>query len=373
MAHGERISAGYVSDTERASFLADLFETVGVRPSRLAVNDARVRERAHRDCVAVQEGVDVDMRPDEFSAFMELAHALVRSHPDTRFATSDLRCLVVPYAAVDAMRDDLTPVEAGERLVDPSTMTDDETDDDAEEQAENDAEDQMSDNPETEGQQIEGTDWDESVIWVGGHEYIVETSAGWQRVDLANEAVPSIDEAALKILALALPASFEPDQRLTMAHIELVGQAVGVAQDAQQLLQSGAVAGGGGGAGGGSEDEGELLQDVPNDYDEYDLEALEDDLWDWLESYADFESDFDPEIVEIEKARVKGSVGFHLDTNPFKAGYHGGQGGDWEDKDGYETAQEAFRELMQNKDEIDYYGEPDYVNHLPAAKVEDVI
>lgn len=125
----------------------------------------------------------------------------------------------------------------------------------------------------------------------------------------------------------------------------------------------------GGGDSGGSGD-GELVQDVPNDYDEFDLSVLEDDVWDWIERASGFKTEFDPEIIEVETGRVEGSVGFVFDTNPFKAGYHTGD--EWDDQDAFNAAREAWKEITQGEDEIDYHGDPDYVNFLPAAKVEEV-
>lgn len=355
--------AGYASETERARYLADLFASAGVPTDEMQVNDAQELHNAHRRSVYVAEGVDGDMAADQYSAFMTLAHALVRdakSDENTRFGPS-VDGVFVAYDHTDRlMSKPTTPAEAGEQLADPSEIMSDDT-----EQSDESAE-----------QSTESADelaYDEQVIWAGGHEYVVETTAGWHRVDLAHDALDTVDDDVLKVLALAVPATFEADERLSMAHIELVAGAIDTVQSAQQIVQAGGGAAGGsaGGASGGGDDDGELVRDVPNDYDEYDLDALETQIVDWIGSYAEFNDDLDTEIVEISTALVKGSVGFHIDTNPFSSGYHDGD--DWNDQDGYETAQEAFRDLMQDTDEIDYYGEPDYVNHLPAAKVEDVV
>jgi hypothetical protein len=131
-----------------------------------------------------------------------------------------------------------------------------------------------------------------------------------------------------------------------------------------------ATGGGGGGGDGGDDDGGELDTSITQDHS-FDLDSLEDDVMEWLDNYGSVKADFDPSIVEINHAQIEGEIGLQIETNPFKSGYW--SDGDWQDKDAYDDAQEAFRDIMQDADPIEYYGEPDYINFLPAADVGEVV
>lgn len=361
--------AGYVSQTDRATYVADLFEAVGVPRDEMRVNDAQVDHRAHRTCVAVSEGVDGDMDPDEFSAFMQLAHALVRdasADEETRFGPS-VETIFVGYEHVDRLMDTpTTPAEAGEQLADPNEIMSD--NDDASSYEE------LSEDHITWNGARQFTVWDPTVdagIEPGGKAFIVDLAEATCSCDLGDpQTCPHIRHAVKH----GNPSP-SVEERITTAHIQLVQDAVSLTREAQQnvaaLASGGSAGGSAGGSGGGGGDDGDLIQDVPGDYDDYDLSALESEIEDWLEGYEQVKSDFDAGIVEIETGRVEGSVGFVFDTNPFQAGYHDGD--DWNDQDGFNAAWDAWKSITQGEDPIQYHGEPDYINFLPAAKVEDVV
>ena len=349
MAHGQLRKSGLHTKTPEAKLVHDAFSWAGVATDYLSIRTSP------RGVVVAEEGTDVKMPEDDFSRFMTYAHWFIDGHTSSRWATDEKKCAIFGRAHTEAVMKNgkpETPAEAGRLLADPSEI--------------------MTDEPESEFDgQYKAEDME--VYHHGGNRFTVshtETNRSY-RVDMDRNT----DLAPVQAIHGGQPEPETDESQAVLQAITTQGPAYREGPQEKLEIQVGNVGGGQSSATSGSDtddsDSGELVQDVPNDYDDYDLDSLEDELWDWMDRYADFESDFDKDIVEISPAMVKGTVGFEIDANPFQSGYH--DGNDWKDKDGYDTAQEAFRGLMQDKDEIDYYGEPDYVNHIPASKVEDVV
>jgi hypothetical protein len=93
---------------------------------------------------------------------------------------------------------------------------------------------------------------------------------------------------------------------------------------------------------------------------------------DWIGSAQQFNSDIDPEIIQTKWIEIEGKEGVWVDRAPFynDATYY--DDGDWQDKDGFDAASEAVGDLLSNRDEFEWYGEPDYVWFIPESKVSEV-
>lgn len=99
-------------------------------------------------------------------------------------------------------------------------------------------------------------------------------------------------------------------------------------------------------------------------------EEILSDVEGWIAQAAGF-AGFDPSIVDAEWAEADGTPGVAFDTAPFAGGYHDGDS--WQDKDGFDEERETFRDTMKNQDEVEWYGEPDYDNFVPATSVEELV
>lgn len=93
-------------------------------------------------------------------------------------------------------------------------------------------------------------------------------------------------------------------------------------------------------------------------------------LGDWFDKASDFH-DFDPDIIDLEWAEADGQEGVAVNREPFAAGYW--DDGDWVDKDAYESERDKAGEVLSNRDEFSWYGEPDYVYFVPEDDVMEVL
>jgi hypothetical protein len=128
---------------------------------------------------------------------------------------------------------------------------------------------------------------------------------------------------------------------------------------------SNATASASGGSDGDDADD-ELVTEIdPTDDQQAKLEAFES----WINQAAGFHG-FDASIVELTWAEVEGREGIVIEANPFQSGYW--SDGSWNDKEGYGQERETFTEnVLQARDEIEYYGEPDYINFVPESKISE--
>jgi hypothetical protein len=93
---------------------------------------------------------------------------------------------------------------------------------------------------------------------------------------------------------------------------------------------------------------------------------------DWISSAQQFNSDIDPEIIQTKWIEIEGKEGVWVDRAPFHndATYY--DDGEWQDKDGFDAASEAVGDLLSNRNEFEWFGEPDYVWFVPEGKVSEV-
>ena len=105
---------------------------------------------------------------------------------------------------------------------------------------------------------------------------------------------------------------------------------------------------------------------------EYDTDELEESGYDWIQRAADFNNDLIAEAVEVEFGQVDGDVGLIITRGkPWNSDCY--EGDEWTDKDRWDAHGEAFKSVMQSKDDhIVYHGEPDYFNFLPASECSEV-
>lgn len=105
---------------------------------------------------------------------------------------------------------------------------------------------------------------------------------------------------------------------------------------------------------------------VEHDYDSGELESK---AYDWIMAAGQFKKKLSPEWVEIEFGQVNGTVGLIMDAgNPWAQN----QVDDGAPNDAWKQHQEAFKEVMQSEDSIQYHGKPDYFNFLPASDAGEV-
>jgi len=92
----------------------------------------------------------------------------------------------------------------------------------------------------------------------------------------------------------------------------------------------------------------------------------------WIASAEQFNSDIDPEIVETKWVEYQGREGVWVDRAPFYNSAEYYDDGEWQDKDGFDAASEAIGDLLSNRDEFEWFGEPDYMWFVPESKVSEV-
>lgn len=355
---------GSLSSTPRAKAVRAYFEKQGVPGRKLCVVDGCRPKGRRYSFETVNRRVTVwekpadsddDLTADEFGAFITACNWIVNSDPSSRFTdTDETRCAIGHrYVDRNLMSQEANPAEAGNDLADPSdgSLVSDELID---------------------------------VFHHGGNRFTViratpsndtdDASRRVYRVDMDKpldtgepvepvlEGQPGPDESeAFDVIAAVVtqgPEYREGPQEQLAVTVENPG-----AGNASGTGSSGGTTG----SDTSESDESWDASVIPDDADDH-LEILED----WFERYGSFKSDFDPEAVEIESGAWEGTEGYTLESNPFEAGYY--EGDDWNDKEGFDAHKDAFRELMQSDDAeaVQWHGEPDYVNFIPAANVSEV-
>lgn len=103
----------------------------------------------------------------------------------------------------------------------------------------------------------------------------------------------------------------------------------------------------------------------------HDERELVDKVVDWLKSAESFHSDLTAEWCDVEFGEVGGTVGVIIDS-----------GNPWENNqvddanapnDTWKAHQEALKKVTQSADAVEYHGEPDWFNFLPATDVDGVV
>jgi len=122
-----------------------------------------------------------------------------------------------------------------------------------------------------------------------------------------------------------------------------------------------------GGSGGSSSDgdEGVVSDATPAQEDE----ALMDQLGEWFDEAAEF-ADFDPDIVDLNWVNADGVEGVEVDRQPFDAGFY--DDGEWQDKEEFDDQKEKVKDAALNREQFEWFGEPDYVWFIPAGAVTEV-
>lgn len=92
----------------------------------------------------------------------------------------------------------------------------------------------------------------------------------------------------------------------------------------------------------------------------------------WIASAEQFNSDIDPEIIQTKWVEYQGREGVWVDRAPFYNDAEYYDDGEWQDKDGFDAASEAIGDLLSNKDQFEWFGEPDYMWFCPESKVAEV-
>lgn len=359
MVDGRKLRAGYCDDSEGAKALLEDFASAGVPASKLSIHDTPGYERADgKGVVVVQEASDVKLSSDEFSRFMTTANKWINSKDSTRWATDDERCLIVGYADLGMSHEKpTTPAEAGEKLADPKTMSDTETD-------ESERFDVLLN--ENESGEYHVYDGETSRLYLVrleglGTEVMQFMGDGKVDRDLKREIVGSVIRQ--------MPTYREGPEHYVSLEVNQTG-------------------GGGSGSGGTSdtgandsdgEDENEDVFDSKGGHTE-EIEQLQE----WLEAYTAVKSALDPEGVDFDFGEVSVPDSWDTDyagqtvegvkieaSEPWGTAYHDGDS--WTDKEGWNDHQTALREIMQNEDEILYFGSDyGYFNFVPTTAIDDV-
>lgn len=126
------------------------------------------------------------------------------------------------------------------------------------------------------------------------------------------------------------------------------------------------------GAGDDEDDEDDELDrsvTIDHDHDEDELiEAVEG----WLSDYEAVESDLEADWVEVEFGQYDGDVGLFMEMGqPWDHGQYDNDAG--ETSDAWDAARDAFKNVMQSKDEHVEYVSEEYSNFLPADDVQEVV
>lgn len=105
---------------------------------------------------------------------------------------------------------------------------------------------------------------------------------------------------------------------------------------------------------------------------EYNESELEETAYNWIQEFSQFNSNLFADVPEVEFCEVDGQLGLKFEAGkPWNSECHNGN--EWTDKDRWDTHREAFKQLMQGQDQVEYHGEPDYFNFLPADSVSEVV
>lgn len=114
------------------------------------------------------------------------------------------------------------------------------------------------------------------------------------------------------------------------------------------------------------DDGGKVTEVEPGD----DEEAMLEDVEEWLAGCAGAIG-FDPAIVDVSWVDTPEGAGAKIEASPFAGGYW--DDGDWQDKEGFESEKETLKEsVLKARDEIAWYGKPDYENVLHHEYIEEV-
>ena len=271
------------------------------------------------------------------------------------------------------------PAEAGKNLQDPSKMDDEPNESTNDEQS-------------TEQTNVK----DLQIAWSGGNQYRVFSGGDTQnayQVDLNGltctcehgEHNGHTTEACKHIKKAIMAHDSHPDlerfafQQLTSLFSE-AHQTLSEAREAKQLYESGS-----GGSQQQSNDsssndesgstndeqdsEGDVTEKDPTD----EQQDLIDSLYDWFEQASDF-NDFDAEIIELKWVNADGQDGIHINRQPFGAGYYDLDDGEWVDKEGFEDEKDSLKDaILSPRDEIQWFGEPDYVWFISSADAQELV
>lgn len=247
----------------------------------------------------------------------------------------------------------------------------------------------------------------ENIGWVGGLNFVSKVGDEFYVVNFDHDGDPSVEQievgengesAALWQVVATQPARPDMDIASIRDVVSLTSDAAALVADAQAVIASGGAAAAGGGSGGGSaggggsggDDENPVETSVTVDHD-HDLDALVDDVNEWIENYSQVKSDLDPNCVEVEPAQatIPGSWDHSL-SGETVAGLrleHGGPwkwtGGGWDnsanewtdddEKEAFGASQGTFRDIMKEDDNgVIYFGDPHYENFVPAENIEDL-
>lgn len=223
---------------------------------------------------------------------------------------------------------------------------------------------------------IEGKDY-----WIahrGGHGYyVVDEDDNVTNVVISDGLIDTEDPSPEELAVLkARPPLLSAEQEATFLMENVASNVVKLQEQVARMGEGGFQGGdsssnsGDSSSDGDSDGDAEMETSLTMDYAEADIHASE--IKEWVQNLTSLFADLDPEGVETRPAQVEGKPGIILETaKPWETGYHSGDG--WDDKAGWDKHREAFTEAMQARDEIKYYGEPDYFNFVAKEDVSGIV
>lgn len=353
MATQERSWRGTLSETERVQAVKRFFADRGVPVRKLGFVDSFRGEKKRypfvncdiTDVYVWERPADMseDLSSDEFSAYMSALNELVSGHPRNRFENDEETRCAIKHDFIDSelmSQNTQNPADAGNDLAEPP----------------------------------ENMNGRYSVFHHGGNRFTVydehaDTPRAY-RVDMDR----SPTEEPVETLFSGQPEPESSEARDVIGAVVRAGPSY--REGPQEQLSVTVESPGAGNASGSGQSAGTGGSDTNDSGDKWskgEFDGSTDQatqINEWLDNYANVKSDLDTDAIDVDAGEWDGREGFKLEANPFDAGYY--EGDDWADKEGFEAHKEAFRDIMQGEDEIEYYGDPDYVNFLPADAVDEV-
>jgi hypothetical protein len=160
---------------------------------------------------------------------------------------------------------------------------------------------------------------------------------------------------AMGVVSEAIEAHADATEERT----EMVAEYVRALKGAAQVQQSSSDGGG----------DGETDTSVTSEHD-FDGNECVDQVTDWLSSAESFHGDLESEWCDVEFAEIDGTVGVIIDAgNPWE---HSQTDDANAPNETWKAHQEALKTVTQGADAIEYHGDPDYFNFLPASDIDEV-
>lgn len=200
------------------------------------------------------------------------------------------------------------------------------------------------------------------ISWAGGHTYnVVDADNKVVQVSLKSlQCTCENDESCDHLRAAIAQAEAAPttEDRITIAHINLLGKALDLVTSADGDTRSES-------ASGGREREQpdvneELDTSISQPFDSDEAELMVESVRQWIADKSDEYEGLRPERIDVKWAEVRDELGVIIDSQYF------------EPDEARDANREALREITEPVEEIVYYGKPNWFNFIRRKHIEDV-